>query len=133
MFNSWIGYRKEQVPVDQYCIVEEFDNDEDGNSTTFQGEIHIVSNLVEKRRLVECTAEWGSWVQLRSPGFLPNRRQQRMFGLSILQMATILRKHINLIRLEGVGVEIPNIMSSRESKVSPNENDIAINPHLSMI
>ena len=43
-----------------------------------------------KLRLVELTLPMAQWVQLDAPGFLPNRRQHRMFGLSVLQMGAAL-------------------------------------------
>jgi hypothetical protein len=72
-----------------------------------------VQSLEQKLRLIALSADLGSWIQLDSPGFVPNRRQHRMFGFAVLQAAAVLRRHVELIRMEGVGVEIPNSMSSK--------------------
>lgn len=68
----------------------------------------------QKLRLVELTLPMAQWVQLNSPGFLPNRRQHRMFGLSVLQMGAALTKHLSLISLEGIGLSVPDAASSRQ-------------------
>ena len=81
-----------------------------------------ISNLPQKRLLLSYAKALGDWVQLDTPGFIPNKRQHRMFGLAVLQMAGQMSKHVHLIRMEGVGVEIPNCMSSK--------NDLTLNKDL---
>eukprot|EP01042_Synura_sphagnicola_P003973 gene3973-4987_t len=47
-------------------------------------------------KILELSVEVQQIVQLRSAGFLPNRRQHRMFGLAVLQMASSLRAQLCL-------------------------------------
>lgn len=87
----------------------------EGNSSN----VHITRMQCEsqKRLLLQMAAPFldGSWVQLDTPGFLPNRRQHRMFGLAVLQMSLALRKHMSLIALEGSGLTVPNAAASSSS------------------
>lgn len=60
----------------------------------------------EKRRvirdLLNVTSILSRWIQVNSPGFLPHRRQHKMFGLQVLQMSQTLRRHARSIA-NGVG------------------------------
>ena len=48
-------------------------------------------------QLVVATSHLSSMIQLDHPGFLPNLRQHRQFGLAVLQMSQSLLEHIALI------------------------------------
>jgi tetratricopeptide (TPR) repeat protein len=71
-------------------------------------------NEEQKLRLVTLTTPFAKLIQMDSPGFMPNRRQHRMFGLAVLQMATSLSQHFALIGQEGIGLQVPDAASSRK-------------------
>ena len=68
--------------------------------------------------LLLLTAELARWVQVDSPGFMPNKRQYRMFGLAVLEAAQTLRRHIISLRVSGRGLEVPDSYSSRTDNIS---------------
>ena len=72
-----------------------------------------VWNEERKLQLLRLSAPYTQLIQLNSAGFLPNRRQHRMFGLAVLQIGCTLSKHFALIGLEGIGLAVPNSCSSR--------------------
>ena len=79
----------------------------------------------QSQELLLLTAELARWIQLDCPGFMANKRHQRMFGIAVLQAAQTLRAHISLLRKGGRGLEIPNSCSSRTSLdnvVTDNKN-----------
>lgn len=80
-----------------------------------EGTVQSMRDEALKLRLVELTKPMSRWIQLDSPGFLPNRRQHRMFGVAVLQMAAALTRHLSLISLEGIGLLVPDAVSSRAS------------------
>ncbi len=47
---------------------------------------------------LKATSRLGHVVLLDSPGFILNKRYERMFGLSVLEMTQKLKKHVNLIK-----------------------------------
>eukprot|EP01041_Mallomonas_annulata_P007656 gene7656-15668_t len=49
-------------------------------------------------KLIEYSNKVNHFVQLRTPGFIPNKKQHRMFGIAVLQMAVSLKKHVQSIR-----------------------------------
>jgi tetratricopeptide (TPR) repeat protein len=53
-----------------------------------------LSKLDNMRMLLTATARIGGWIQLKTPGFLPNQRQHRMFGLAVLEIAQALEDMI---------------------------------------
>jgi tetratricopeptide (TPR) repeat protein len=73
----------------------------------------------EKLRLVALTAPFSRLIQLDSPGFLPNRRQHRMFGLAVLQSTTALCRHLTLIAHESSGLSVPDSACSRSTAKQP--------------
>jgi hypothetical protein len=75
----------------------------------------------------DATYYLSKWIQLTSPGFLPNTRQHRMFGISALQFAQTMRFHCllkiaygenggsyarNTVRRLGAGMVFPDAASS---------------------
>ena len=54
----------------------------------------------------------GPGIQLRCPGFLPNARQHRMFGLASLEVAQLVRGHWDSIKAGGAGTMVPDAGSS---------------------
>ena len=68
-------------------------------------------------RFVRATAYLSKFVQLNTPGFLPNIRQHRQFGLAVLHMAQALREH-TLARHRGLaGTAVPDVVSSQAKYV----------------
>ena len=67
---------------------------------------------------LDVTKALRGWVQLDSPGFLPHRRQHRMFGLAVLEMAQKLRSYVKARRSGEPGIWIKDSRSSirRERK-----------------
>ena len=51
---------------------------------------------------VRSTKSVAKLIQLDHPGFLPNQRQHRQFGLSVLQIAQSLREHVHLLHMNKV-------------------------------
>jgi tetratricopeptide (TPR) repeat protein len=83
-------------------------------------------NEEQKLRLVSLTLPFAKLIQLDSPGFMPNRRQHRMFGLAVLQMATSLSLHFALIGQEGIGLQVPDAASSRKFSTTRSAGQAAI-------
>ena len=54
-------------------------------------------NLRNIEYFVNMTSNLSRLVQLDHPGFLPNQRQYRQFGLAVLQIAQSLREHVSLL------------------------------------
>eukprot|EP01041_Mallomonas_annulata_P007228 gene7228-14744_t len=73
--------------------------------------IPIVMNDVIKE-LVKVTSPIAKWVQLDHPGFMPNERQHRQFGLCALQMAQALRRHVKLLKEGEEGLLVPDVSAS---------------------
>ena len=71
-----------------------------------------ISQFDHKLRLLDLSEHYSDWIQLDCPGFLPNKRQHRMFGLAVLQMSTSLSRHIGSLRQGGVGLEVRDSCSS---------------------
>ena len=46
--------------------------------------------------LLKATSGIGKLIQLNHPGFLPNQRQHRQFGLAVLQLAQSINEHVTL-------------------------------------
>ena len=70
------------------------------------------SNAAAMQRVLQSSKQLEHFVQLRSPGFLPNARQHRMFGISVLQMSVKLRRHTEAIRNQGTGLLLQTSRSS---------------------
>jgi len=64
------------------------------------------------RYILELTSPIKKWVQLETPGFMPNERQHRQFGLSVLQMAQTMRQHTKLIMAGEEGLLVPDVAAS---------------------
>ena len=60
-------------------------------------EMKISENLKNIEYFVRETGNISRLVQLDHPGFLPNQRQYRQFGLAVLQIAQTLREHVSLL------------------------------------
>ena len=77
---------------------------------------HIV-NDEDKHRIdvfVQATSYLSRLVQLNTPGFLPNIRQHRQFGLAVLHMAQSLREHTTARYQGGKGLAVADVMSSKK-------------------
>jgi hypothetical protein len=59
---------------------------------------------------VKATSRVAQLIQLDHPGFMPNQRQYRQFGLSVLQIAQSLREHISLLYENKVCVSVCVLM-----------------------
>jgi hypothetical protein len=57
--------------------------------------------------MVKSTSGIAKLIQLDHPGFIPNQRQYRQFGLSVLQITQSLKEHISLL-YEGK-VRVPSV------------------------
>jgi tetratricopeptide (TPR) repeat protein len=64
-------------------------------------------------KILRISRELSPWVQLSSPGFMPHRRQQRAFGLSVLQMAHALVRNCESIRDSDRPMTMSNTGSSQ--------------------
>jgi len=64
------------------------------------------------RRLAAFAADVGRWLQLRSAGFTPNRRQFRQFGYATLEVAQLFMTLLDEVELEPEGTLLPNDASS---------------------
>ena len=73
----------------------------------------IYNKTIIRQQLVESTSRIGRWVQLTSPGFLPNKRNHVSFGLSVLQAAQTLARHVYLKHSGRGGLYVPDSMSSK--------------------
>jgi hypothetical protein len=71
----------------------------------------LIPSLKAKEALA-ITSHLRYWIQLDSPGFLPHRRQHRMFGLAVLEMVQSLREHVSLLKKGEPGLWIPDVVSS---------------------
>lgn len=93
-------------------------------ATKYRDALEAESDLNEipthSPELLLLTAELARWVQLDSPGFIANKRHQRMFGIAVLQAAQALRTHVNLLKNSGRGFEVPDSFSSRTSIATPS-------------
>jgi tetratricopeptide (TPR) repeat protein len=67
------------------------------NETSLRDGLHL-SKSEKIEGAVAITEHLGRWLQSRTPGFLPSKRQFRMAGLATLQMAQQLRIHARKIR-----------------------------------
>ena len=80
-------------------------------------------------KLLQISRGLSGWVQLDTPGFLPNKRQHASFGLAVLAMSKKLSQHVQLIASEckclrdvesldmtGMGLRVPNSGASEASK-----------------
>lgn len=64
------------------------------------------------QEVLDLTAQLRGWIQLNSPGFLPHRRQHRMFGLSVLEMAQQIRQHVKAVQSGEPGLWVSDARSS---------------------
>lgn len=71
--------------------------------------------------LIQEATPFGSQLQLDTPGFLPNKRQHRMCGLAVLEMAQTVRKHWNSLRSGGQALEVDGKFSSKARRPHPFE------------
>ncbi len=62
--------------------------------------------------LKEICAPFGALIQLNCQGFLPNKRQYKMFSVAIVQMIQNLQHHIRLLKTTSIGLKIPTAMTS---------------------
>jgi hypothetical protein len=61
----------------------------------------------------KATAHLSTWVHLDSPGFLPQRRQHRQFGLAVLHMAQALLEHAAALVRGDAGLAVSDAASSK--------------------
>ena len=77
--------------------------------------LHLISDE-DKHRIdgfVRATSYLSRLIQLDTPGFLPNIRQHRQFGLAVLHMAQTLREHTMARYQGGQGLAVADGMSSK--------------------
>ena len=60
-------------------------------------EIFDFENGKKIEYLLHATKDTAKLIQLDHPGFLPNQRQHRQFGLAVLQISQSLNEHITLL------------------------------------
>lgn len=82
---------------------ELFVNEAAGRKSNFTGLVNV---------LMEVTKAFSQWIQLDTPGFLPNSRHHTAFGLGVLQMAQSLCDHIRAIQKESPGLIAPDSAAS---------------------
>jgi tetratricopeptide (TPR) repeat protein len=70
------------------------------------------------RAALKVSSQLRGWIQLDSPGFLPHRRQHRMFGLAVLDMAQQLSEYVRARKAGLPGLWVSDARSSvlRERK-----------------
>jgi len=81
----------------QPFVVRDSSNDEgedDGLLEELDASYEVKPELC---RIIEISRGLSKWIQLDSPGFLPNSRQHKCFGLAALHMAKKLSQHCELI------------------------------------
>ena len=84
-------------------------------NTARKKKLHLLKDEDKHRieEFVRSTAYLSRLVQLNTPGFLPNIRQHRQFGLAVLHMAQTLREH-TMARYHGEkGIAVADVMSSK--------------------
>lgn len=62
--------------------------------------------------LKEICAPFGALIQLNCQGFLPNKRQYKMFSVAIVQMIQNFQLHLRLLKTASVGLKVPTAMTS---------------------
>ena len=68
------------------------------NVTDIENEkLFDIENSKKIEYLLKATRDTGKLIQLDHPGFLPNQRQHRQFGLAVLQISQSLNEHITLL------------------------------------
>jgi tetratricopeptide (TPR) repeat protein len=67
------------------------------------------------KNVINTVQPFTKWIQLDSEGFVPNKRQHRMFGLSVLEMAQELRYHITKLQKGELGLLISDDQTSNKS------------------
>lgn len=72
-------------------------NDENENSDKSKDNTKDVEQLKKIEFFVKATSSVARLIQLDHPGFIPNQRQYRQFGLSVLQITQSLQEHISLL------------------------------------
>lgn len=87
-----------------------------GNSVTESMEdFYSAEEIARFLRLRDMTSSVAAWIQVDSPGFLVHRRQHRMFGLVVLQMAEQMREHFRLLSQDrNGGLLVPDTAVSRK-------------------
>ncbi len=63
--------------------------------------------------LLAATKSISTWIQLDTPGFMPNKRLHASFGLQVLQMAQTLKKHIAMLKAGELGLLVPDAAASK--------------------
>ena len=72
-------------------------NDENEKIKKIEKDRAHAEQLSKIEFFVKATSRVAQLIQLDHPGFMPNQRQYRQFGLSVLQIAQSLREHISLL------------------------------------
>lgn len=73
--------------------------------------------------LYDATRPFRSWIQLDSPGFLPNHRHHASFGMMVLQMAQSMSAHVDSLKRGDGGLLIRNSAASKPTCPSSNNGD----------
>ena len=87
------------------------ENDENEKIKKIEKERAYAEKLSKIEFFVKATSRVAKLIQLDHPGFMPNQRQYRQFGLSVLQIAQSLREHISLLYENKVCVSVCVLMS----------------------
>jgi hypothetical protein len=75
------------------------------------------------KKLLSYTLPLTNIMQLNSPGFIPNKRQRAMYGITVLQMAQTLRSHLTSVRIGGPGLEVNDAISSKDYSEKSNTSN----------
>jgi hypothetical protein len=73
------------------------ENDDNGINETNNIDRDEAEQLKKIEFMVKSTSGIAKLIQLDHPGFIPNQRQYRQFGLSVLQITQSLKEHISLL------------------------------------
>jgi hypothetical protein len=86
------------------------ENDENEKIKKIEKDRAYAEQLSKIEFFVKATSRVAQLIQLDHPGFMPNQRQYRQFGLSVLQIAQSLREHISLLYENKVCVSVCVLM-----------------------
>lgn len=79
----------------------------------------VTTQSADVEKVLRAANPIGPGIQLRSPGFLPNARQHRMFGLATLELAQLARRHWNSVKAGTDGAVVLDTGSSAWKPLRP--------------
>jgi hypothetical protein len=106
--NEYISYKDRAPPPAPTST-----GDDSGVSVTTATPLSNAFSLQRAEYFANVTAHLATWIHLDTPGFLPQRRQHRQFGLSVLHIAQQLLEHVEILNSGGQGLAIPDLSSSK--------------------